>query len=52
MTPTTADPQPMQQVGAEVSGSVSLTSVGWGTRLDLTCRYSHSIVAGGLEEMS
>ena len=39
--PTTAAPEAMQPVGAEpVSGWVSLTQVGWGTRLDLTCSYA------------
>ncbi len=39
--PTTAAPLVMLPVGAEpISGSVSLTQVGWGTRLDLTCSYS------------
>jgi Putative zinc-finger len=39
--PTTAASEPMRPVGAEpVSGWVSLTQVGWGTRLDLTCSYS------------
>ena len=39
--PTTAAPQPLRPVGAEpISGWVSLTPVGWGTRLDLTCSYA------------
>ena len=39
--PTTAAPEPMRPVGDEpVSGWVSLTQVGWGTRLDLTCSYA------------
>lgn len=41
--PTTAAPEPMRPVGAEpVSGWVSLTQVGWGTRLDLTCTYAEA----------
>jgi hypothetical protein len=40
-TPSTAPPELMQPIGDEpVSGWVSLTQVGWGTRLDLTCKYS------------
>ncbi len=39
--PPTTEPQPMQPVGAEpISGWLSLTQVGWGTRLDLTCSYA------------
>jgi hypothetical protein len=39
--PTTAASEPMQPIGAEpISGWVSLTQVGWGTRLDLTCSYA------------
>jgi hypothetical protein len=39
--PTTAASQIMQPVGDEpISGWVSLTQVGWGTRLDLTCSYA------------
>jgi hypothetical protein len=38
--PTTAAPQVMQPVGSEpMTGWLSLTQVGWGTRLDLTCTY-------------
>lgn len=38
--PTTAPALPMSVVRDEgVSADVSLTSVGWGTRLDLTCTY-------------
>jgi hypothetical protein len=37
----TAPPQALQPVGAQpISGWVSLTKVGWGTRLDLTCSYA------------
>jgi hypothetical protein len=37
----TASPQPLQPVGGQpISGWLSLTEVGWGTRLDLTCSYS------------
>jgi hypothetical protein len=39
--PSTAPPEPMRPVGDEpISGWVSLTTVGWGTRLDLTCSYA------------
>ena len=39
--PSTAAPQPMLPVGPEpISGWLSLTEVGWGTRLDLTCSYA------------
>ena len=39
--PTTAAPVQMTPVGAEpISGWLSLTQVGWGTRLDLTCSYA------------
>jgi putative zinc finger protein len=39
--PTTAASELMQPIGAEpISGWVSLTPVGWGTRLDLTCSYA------------
>ena len=39
--PTTAAPVLMTPVGAEpISGWLSLTQVGWGTRLDLTCSYA------------
>jgi Putative zinc-finger len=49
--PTTAAPEPMQPVGAEpVSGWVSLTQVGWGTRLDLTCSYAEAGDAGYRDE--
>ena len=45
--PSTADPLPLQPVGAEpISGWVSLTQVGWGTRLDLTCSYADEDDAG------
>ena len=38
--PQIAAPQEMAQVGqTSVLGELSLTSVGWGTRLDLTCSY-------------
>lgn len=38
---TTAAPQIMKPVGDEpISGWLSLTTVGWGTRLDLTCTYA------------
>ena len=48
---TTAPPQPLEPVGAEpVSGWISLTSVGWGTRLDLTCSYARA--AGAYAEGS
>jgi hypothetical protein len=41
VAPTTAAALPMLPVGAEpISGWVSLTPVGWGTRLDLTCSYA------------
>jgi Putative zinc-finger len=39
--PSTAPPEPLRPVGDEpISGWVSLTQVGWGTRLDLTCSYA------------
>lgn len=39
--PTTAAARIMQPVGDEpISGWLSLTTVGWGTRLDLTCSYA------------
>ncbi len=39
--PTTASARIMQPVGNEpISGWLSLTEVGWGTRLDLTCSYA------------
>lgn len=39
--PTTAAPRAFERVGSEqMSGWVSLTKVGWGTRLDLTCSYA------------
>lgn len=38
---STAPPEAMRPVGDEpISGWVSLTEVGWGTRLDLTCSYA------------
>jgi hypothetical protein len=38
--PTTATAVQLNQVGTEaISGWLSLTQVGWGTRLDLTCTY-------------
>ncbi len=38
--PTISAPREMTQVGqSAVLGQLSLTSVGWGTRLDLTCSY-------------
>lgn len=43
----TASPRPLQPVGAvPISGWLSLTEVGWGTRLDLTCSYSEQGAAG------
>ena len=45
--PTTAAPQQMQPVGAgTISGWLSLTQVGWGTRLDLTCTYPQAGLYG------
>lgn len=39
--PTTAAPVQLQAVGPEpISGWLSMTTVGWGTRLDLTCSYA------------
>lgn len=39
--PSTAPPEVMRPVGDQpISGWVSLTQVGWGTRLDLTCTYA------------
>jgi hypothetical protein len=39
--PTTAAAQIMKPVGNEpISGWISLTQVGWGTRLDLDCSYA------------
>ena len=39
--PTTAAPREMEPVGEEpIAVSVSMTEVGWGTRLDMTCRYA------------
>ncbi|MDX6375285.1 MAG: hypothetical protein QOD98_4273 [Nocardioidaceae bacterium] len=39
--PTTAAAQIMKPIGNEpISGWISLTKVGWGTRLDLTCSYA------------
>jgi len=44
--PATAKPLAFQPVGAEpISGWVSLTKVGWGTRLDLTCSYAEQAKA-------
>jgi len=41
--PTTAAPVQLQQVGTDaISGWLSMTQVGWGTRLDLTCTYGDS----------
>ncbi|MXG92197.1 zf-HC2 domain-containing protein [Nocardioides flavescens] len=38
----------LQPVGDEpIAASVALTSVGWGTRLDVTCRYEQAQGAGG-----
>jgi hypothetical protein len=38
---TTATAEPFKPVGAEpISGWISLTPVGWGTRLDLVCSYA------------
>ena len=42
--PTTAAPVLMTPVGPEpISGWLSLTQVGWGTRLDLECSYAQQI---------
>jgi hypothetical protein len=39
--PTTAAPVQLQAIGTEpISGWLSMTPVGWGTRLDLTCSYA------------
>ena len=39
--PSTAAPVQLQPVGSEpISGWLSMTTVGWGTRLDLTCSYA------------
>ena len=44
--PSTAPALPMQTVGAApVSGSLALTSVAWGTRIDLVCTYDPDEVA-------
>jgi hypothetical protein len=41
VSPTTAAPVQLDAIGTEpVSGWLSLTPVGWGTRLDLTCHYA------------
>jgi hypothetical protein len=41
--PTTATAVQLHQVGTDaISGWLSLTQVGWGTRLDLTCTYDDS----------
>jgi Putative zinc-finger len=41
--PTTATAVQLHQVGTDaISGWLSLTQVGWGTRLDLTCTYGDS----------
>jgi Putative zinc-finger len=41
LAPTTAPPVLMTPVGSEpISGWLSLTQVGWGTRLDLECTYA------------
>jgi hypothetical protein len=41
VTPTTASPVQLSPVGTEaISGWLSMTQVGWGTRLDLTCSYA------------
>jgi hypothetical protein len=49
--PTTADPELLAPVGASaVTGWISLTSVGWGTRLDLTCEYSNPSVGGSYRD--
>jgi putative zinc finger protein len=46
--PTTAAPVLMTPVGAEpISGWLSLTQVGWGTRLDLECSYAQQIEGYG-----
>jgi hypothetical protein len=37
---STSPARPMQQLGDEVTGSLSLTTVAWGTRLDLDCSYA------------
>ncbi len=48
--PTTAAPELMQPVGAgTISGWLSLTQVGWGTRLDLTCSYPQAEPYGDSE---
>jgi hypothetical protein len=40
-SPSTAAPVQLQAVGSEpISGWLSMTTVGWGTRLDLTCSYA------------
>jgi hypothetical protein len=47
VSPTTAAPLELRPVGSSsVSGWVSLTSVGWGTRVDLTCEYRNPAVGG------
>lgn len=47
-TVRTVAPQAFRPVGAEpISGWVSLTKVGWGTRLDVTCSYAGEADAYG-----
>jgi hypothetical protein len=48
VAPKTSAPLPMRPIGAEpISGWVSLTKVGWGTRLDITCSYAEESDAWG-----
>ena len=49
--PSSAPSELMQPIGAEpISGWVSLTQVGWGTRLDLTCSYAEEGAGGYHDE--
>lgn len=49
--PRTVAPEPFISVGAQpISGWLSLTPVGWGTRLDLACAYSEGGNAYGSAE--
>lgn len=50
-TSSTAAPVPLLPVGTQsVSGWVSLTQVGWGTRVDLTCSYSGTGAGGAYHD--
>lgn len=45
---STAPPQRLRSLGSySATGWISLTPVGWGTRLDLTCEYEHEYGGSG-----